>query len=191
MILYVNACVRNESRTDRIAKALLEKLCDESNLELGDYEEVHLESADIQPLRRETLAKRDAFVESGDFTDPMFDYAKQFAGADTIVIAAPFWDFSIPALLRIYLENIYVVGLTSEYNEQGLPHGLCKAKKLYFVTTAGGPLFPQYGYNYVKDLAQQAFGIPEVELIKAENLDIIGNNPDAIVEESVKSLHEI
>ena len=35
MILYINACMRGESRTDRIAKALLQKLG-------GDYAEVKL-----------------------------------------------------------------------------------------------------------------------------------------------------
>ena len=55
----------------------------------------------------ETLKKRTALIESGDYSDRMFDYAKQFASADTIVIAAPYWDLSFPALLKTYFENIY------------------------------------------------------------------------------------
>ena len=34
----------------------------------------------------------------------MFDLAGQFAGADTIVIAAPFWDLSFPAALKQYMQ---------------------------------------------------------------------------------------
>ena len=189
MILYVNACVREESRTNKLAKELLEKIASDSS---KDVQEVNLEqeflSGRMKPLTKESLNKRDALIETGDYSDSIFDYAKQFAEADAIVMSAPFWDFSIPAILRIYLENIYVIGLVSKYNEDGMPVGLCKAKKLYFVTTAGGPFVPDFGYNYVAGLATQAFGIPETELIMAEMLDIEGNNPDEIIKETIKSI---
>ena len=41
----------------------------------------------------------------------MFDLASQFQQADEIVIAAPYWDLSFPAILKLYLENIYVTGV--------------------------------------------------------------------------------
>lgn len=189
MILYVNACVREESRTNKLAKELLEKIASDSS---KDVQEVNLEqeflSGRMKPLTKESLNKRDALIETGDYSDSIFDYAKQFAETDAIVMSAPFWDFSIPAILRIYLENIYVIGLVSKYNEDGMPVGLCKAKELYFVTTAGGPFVPDFGYNYVAGLATQAFGIPETELIMAEMLDIEGNNPDEIIKETIKSI---
>ena len=168
MVLYVNACVRDESRTDKLARELLVKL--------GEYKEVNLEKeflqGRLQPLTKDSLKKRDSLIEAGNYDDPIFDYAKEFAAADTIVIAAPFWDFGIPSILRIYLEAIYAVDIVSKYNEQGMPVGLCKANKLYFVTTSGGPYIPDFSYNYVAGLATQAFGIPETKLIKKENLDI-------------------
>ena len=173
MILYVNACVREESRTNKLAKELLEKIASDSS---KDVQEVNLEQeflcGKMKPLTRESLKKRDRLIEAGDYSDSMFDYAKQFAEADTIVISAPFWDFSIPAILRIYLENIYAIGIVSRYNEEGMPVGLCKAKKLYFVTTAGGPYIQAFAYDYIDALAKQAFGISETELIYKENLDI-------------------
>lgn len=43
----------------------------------------------------------------------MFKYAKQFAEADEIVIAAPYWDLAFPATVRIYFEAITVTGITS------------------------------------------------------------------------------
>lgn len=48
-------------------------------------------------------------------------------------------DLSFPARLKIYLENIYVTGIVSKYDENGRPRGLCRAERLYYVTTAGGP----------------------------------------------------
>lgn len=46
MVLYVNSCIREESRTDKLARALLDKL--------GEYSEVALEELEIKPLNRET-----------------------------------------------------------------------------------------------------------------------------------------
>lgn len=189
MILYVNACVREESRTDKLARELLDKM----TIDGGEkVQEINVEqeylSGRMMPLTRESLKKRDMFIEAGDYSDSMFDYAKQFAEADTIVISAPFWDFSIPAILRIYLENIYAIGIVSRYNEEGMPVGLCKAKKLYFVTTAGGPYIQTFAYDYIEALAKQAFSISETELIAAEMLDVEGNNPEEIIRETIKSI---
>ena len=184
MILYINACVRADSRTDRIARALLNQLG-------GDYEELCLSDLDIHPLDNNTLNRRTQLIESGLYDDPLFDYAKQFASADTIVIAAPFWDLSFPAILKTYLENIYVIGVVSEYGADGLPRGLCKADKLYYVTTAGGPYTPDFSYDYLRELATGCFGVKETELIKAEMLDVEGFDADEIVRTAIDSLPQI
>ena len=183
MTLYINCCVREESRTDRLARAVLQKLG-------GDFTELNLYNENLKPLDGEMLNKRTALIEQGDYSDPMFDYAKQFASADTIVIAAPYWDLSFPASLKTYIENIYVTGIVSAYNESGLPVGLCKATELYYITTAGGPYDPIYSYGYIESLAKNFFGIPETHLVKAEMLDIIGNNAEEILNQEVSRIFE-
>ena len=179
MTLYINCCVREESRTDRLARAVLQKLG-------GDFTELKLYEENLMPLDRDTLNRRTALIEQGDYSDPMFDYAKQFATADNIVIAAPYWDLSFPATLKIYIENIYVTGIVSAYNENGLPVGLCKAKELYYVTTAGGPYDPTYSYGYIESLAKNFFGIPTTHLVKAEMLDIVGNDAEEILRRKIE-----
>lgn len=165
-ILFINACPRKDSRTKILADYLLTKLN-------GDVQERNLTQTAPLPLNEEMLARRTAMAEKGDFNHPLFQLAKEFASADTIVIAAPFWDLSFPALLKIYIENINVIGITFAYNQDGTPYGLCKAKKLYYVTTGGGPICnDSYGYGYVKELAQKFYAIPDISCIKAENLDI-------------------
>lgn len=181
MILYINSCVRDESRTNRIAQALLQKLG-------GDYVELNLEEEQLQPLSKSTLEYRTQLIGEGDYTSPIFRYAKQFAEADTIVVAAPFWDFSFPAALKIYIENIYVTGIVSRYGSDGRPVGMCKAEKLYYVTTAGGPYVPDYSFGYIRDLATQYLGIKEVELIKAEMLDVDGFSAEDIVAKTIEQL---
>ena len=179
MNLYINCCTRAESRTDRMAKLVLKKLGDK-------YEEVKPGPEGLTYLDEERLNKRTALIEKGDYDDEMFKYARQFAEADNIVIGAPYWDFSFPAELKLFIENIYITGLVSRYNEQGIPEGLCKARKLYYVTTAGGPFDPRFSYDYIKEMATLCFGIGEVELIKAENLDIFGNDPEQLLIEAEK-----
>ena len=179
MTLFINCCVREESRTDRLARAVLQKLG-------GDFTELKLYEANLKPLDRDTMNKRTALIEQGDYSDPIFDYAKQFASADTIVIAAPYWDLSFPATLKIYIENIYVTGIVSAYDESGMPVGLCKAKELYYVTTAGGPYDPAYSYGYVESLAKSFFGIPTTHLVKAEMLDIVGNDAEEILRRKIE-----
>lgn len=163
-ILFVNACVRKNSRTLVLAKNIL------SNMS-GEIIEVNLNKENITPLNRELLEKREGLISDGNKTDPMFYYATQFAAADEIVIAAPFWDLSFPAILKAYMEQITVSGITFEY-ANGRPCGLCKAKKLTYVTTSGGPIFADFGYEYIKTLAKNFYGINETKAYRAMNLDV-------------------
>lgn len=172
-ILFVNACVRENSRTLDIAKIVLEKLN-------NAYTEVNLQKTDLRPLNRESLDIREKLILQDDFSDTMFSLAKDFAAADTIVIAAPYWDLAFPALLKIYLEQITVSGITFRY-AKGVPQGLCRAKRLIYVTTAGGIIYDNFGFEYVKALAQKLYGIGEVLFFKAENLDIDGNDVNDIL----------
>lgn len=165
-VLFINACVRDSSRTLNLARYLLNRIS-------AEVMEVNLEAENIKPLTKESLAKRDRLLSEGKLEDDFFCYARQFAGADCIVIAAPYWDFGFPALLKIFLEAVTVSGITFCY-DGGRPRGLCKANKLFYVTTAGGPIMSDFGYPYVKSLAENLYGIEDTIRINAENLDIDG-----------------
>ena len=132
---------------------------------------------------------RNISTSVGDLQAPMFALARQFSEAETIVIAAPFWDLSFPAALKQYLEQINVVGITFRYSEEGIPIGLCKAGSLFYVTTAGGYYVPEeFGFGYVKALAQNYYGIQDVRQISAAGLDIQGADVDAIMKAAEDSV---
>lgn len=183
MTLYINCCVRKESRTDRLARAVLEKT--------GEYTELFLPATDIKPLTEEALEKRTELLASGSFDDPMFRYARQFAEADKIVVSAPFWDGSFPSLLKVYIENIYAVGIVSCYGADGMPVGMCRADELIYVTTAGGPYIPDFSYGYIKAIAETCFGIKKTKLIKAEMLDIEGMDAEKILSDAINNISEL
>lgn len=178
MILLINACVRKESRTRQLADHLLSKL-------EGPVEEIRLEEVSFPVADEAFLLKRDRLIAEGRFDDPMFALARQFASADTIVIAAPCWDHSFPASLKQYIEQVSVIGLTCRYQENGMPQGLCRAEDVYYVSTAGGVFFDSaFGFGYIKFLAKCVFGMKRVRQFVAENLDLDGADVDAIMEKA-------
>ena len=175
MVLLINACARPQSRTLALATKAAQTISD-------NFEILNLYEEDLKPLDYNELSKREGFIEKSDFSDNIFRFAKRFSKADEIVIAAPYWDLSFPAIFKCYIESICVNGLTFRYNEKGIPEGLCKAKRLMYITTAGG-FIPEnnYGYNYVKQICTDLFGIKNTVCIKAEGLDIQGADIEGIM----------
>ena len=166
--LFVNACVRGEeSRTLKLCREYLEAQTDE-------VEEYELAPMDLKPFDAEMVERRASMQVKGDFDDPIFDIAKRFASADHIVIGAPYWDLSFPAMLKIFIEHASVCDVTFHYTEDARCEGLCKAKDITYISTCGGFVDgADFGYEYICGIANM-FGIPEVRRVQAEGLDIVG-----------------
>lgn len=177
-ILLINACVRNNSRTRLLVDELLSRI-------EGEVIEENLEKNKLVPFTEEMLRKRDALLSEGLFSDETFAYARRLIDADVIVIAAPYWDMSFPSSIKVYVEHVMVNGLTFTYSEQGFPVGMCKAKKLYYVSTAGGPVIGENeGFTYIKNLAANYWGITDSQLFQAQNIDVIGADEEEILDEA-------
>lgn len=184
MILFVNGCVRENSRTLELAHAVLDKAGE-------TIQEVCLYRDGPEGLSPERLELRDRLLAENKYDHPMFRWARQFAEADTIVIAAPYWDLLFPAKVRAYIEEITVSGITFRYAENGIPRGLCRAKRLIYITTAGGPIYQNFGFDYISTMAKAFYGIADVACISAEGLDIRGADVEKIMEEAKKQLPEL
>ncbi len=182
MTLLINACARPDSRTLPLARRAAERLS-------SDIQVLNLYDEHIVPLDNQTLSKRDRCVMDHDYSDDIFCFAKQFKAADSIVIAAPYWDLSFPSILKCYIESICVNGLTFCYNENGIPVGLCNAKTLIYVTTAGGYISDGvYGFGYIKQLCEDYFGISSAVCIKAEGLDLLNADVAGILTEAENTI---
>lgn len=170
-VLFVDCCLRGgESRTYALAQAFLQALPQA-------YQITHLklEEENLACLSGAYFQARQALLTERNFDHPRFRYAHQFQQADLVVIAAPFWDLSFPALLKIYIEQISVDGITFGATEDGLK-GLCKAKDLVFLTTRGGfytddPM--EMGSRYL-DALHIFFGIDNYHCIGADGMDVVG-----------------
>ncbi len=187
MILFIDACTRKNSRTRELAEALLLGVAkDESAIE-----RVNLYELDLCVVDEDIIRKRDKALSLGDFSDSYYDVAKQFAKADMIIIASPYWDLSFPAVLKLYIENISVNGITFEYDENGVPHGLCRAEKLYYVTTAGGEIGKyNFGYDYVKTVSMGLYGVKDATCIRAVGLDMATVDAEKVLENAKKEIEK-
>ena len=187
-ILYVNACVKREidSRTNRLAQAYLKKCLETRG---GTLSTVTLEELSLSPLTGASLAEREKAISANDFSGSTFDLARTLAAADEVVFAAPYWDMSFPASLKLYVEQICVNKLTFCYNEKGMPCGLTNIKKVVYVTTSGGFIGNNnFGFEYIKALFTALFGVREITFFSAEGLDICGSDPEKILSEAIEKM---
>lgn len=183
--LYVNACAREGSRTRRLCEAYTRKYWQGPDV---DVRELEVFKAPLAPLDAEGLLKRDRDIAAGELSGEEYRLAREFAGADEILMGAPYWDCSFPAVLKIYLERICVNGIAFRYGEDGRPVKLCAAKKLVYITTAGGYLPAESSLElYLRELCG-LLCIPELRFIKAEGLDIWGNDPEKLLREAIRGI---
>lgn len=184
-LLWLDATIRppQVSRTYRLAQAYIEALQTVKPLHVTHLPLIDL--PDIAPLNRETLALREGFSHQRIFDHPIFDRAKAFASADLIVVAAPFWDYAFPAILKAYIEQVSVSGLT--FLNDPDPHWkLCRAQKLVYITTAGGPVEGQdEGASYIKALCARLFRIPQVEVISLSCLDMYPDQAEDLLAQAI------
>lgn len=182
-ILYIDCCIRRAlSRTKELADAML--------LTLAAREDVALTTLCLmdEPLAYFSegfFAQRERLLTAGEREHPRFRYAHQFKEADVILIAAPFWDLAFPALLKVYIENVSVEGITFGCNESGC-YGTCNAKRMAFLTTRGGSYdgsADEMGARYLEALCH-FFGIPRFDCVAADGIDLGIRPPEEILAEA-------
>lgn len=189
-VLYIDCCIRGEeSRTRQLGEAFLFGL---AIRETFTVERLTLMEEPLIPLAGDFFLQRERLLENGELNHPRFRYAHQFASAERIVIAAPFWDLSVPALLKIYIENISVQGITFDVDEEMGLFGICRAEKMFFLTTRGGdyrqsPL--ETGIPMMRNLAT-FFGIKEFDYVAADGLDLLIEPPEVILGRAIREAQD-
>ncbi len=182
-VLAIDCCARGEaSATRRLCERCLQTLAPSDTVET-----LRLYDEPLHPLLAEEIDRRAEAVASGALDDPLLRYARQFQRAEEIVIAAPYWDLSFPAILKTYLERVSVSGVTFRY-EGTRPAGCCRAGRIVYFSTCGGFVYgPHLGVEYVRALAGM-FGIPRVEEYRIEGLDIDPSRREALVGEGIERI---
>ncbi|MCW5773730.1 MAG: FMN-dependent NADH-azoreductase [Rhodospirillaceae bacterium] len=97
--------------------------------------------------------------------------------ADTIVIAAPMYNFTIPSTLKAWIDHIARAGRTFRYTAAG-PEGLLKGKKVFVVTGRGGVYSgeaPAKAYDFQEPYLRAVLGflgLTDVNFIHVEGLKL-------------------
>ncbi len=98
---------------------------------------------------------------------------EEVKAADTLVIAAPMYNFTIPTQLKNWIDLIARAGVTFKYTENGV-QGLIEGKKAIVVTTRGGIHKDSPTDNVTPYLRTVLgfVGITDVEFVYAEALNM-------------------
>ena len=127
-LVVIDACIRGEeSRTRRIAEPVIAELA--KRYEMTRYD---LTKMALEPLTPASYAARMA----GDIPAWALEAAKTVAEADRIVLVAPFWDMSFPAVVKVFFEHLSLFGVTFTDNGHSCV-GMCKCEKVMYITTRG------------------------------------------------------
>ncbi|PFG56088.1 FMN-dependent NADH-azoreductase [Vibrio sp. ES.051] len=105
-----------------------------------------------------------------DLSDTLIEEVK---AADTLVIAAPMYNFTIPTQLKNWIDLIARAGVTFKYTESGV-QGLIEGKKAIVITTRGGIHKGSSTDNITPYLRTVLgfVGITDIEFIYAEALNM-------------------
>ncbi len=166
-LLYIDACIRDEqSRTKRIATPIVEAL-----KQKYEVQTLVINDLDLSIVKKELVTKR----TNGDIDPQVMSWAESVRDADRIVIAAPFWDMSIPAALKNFFELCSIFDVTFKSDDKTC-YGNCKAEKMLYITTRGmdidtGDVLEQ-GSSYLKALSW-LWGIGPLEVVSAQNMDYL------------------
>ena len=117
----------------------------------------------------------------------------ELEAADTVVLAAPMYNFSIPSTMKAWIDHVARRGRTFRYTEKG-PEGLLKDKKV-FVLVARGGLYskgaPAAAFDFQEPYLRTVLGflgLTDVTFIRLEGLAM---GPEAAGANRDKALAEI
>jgi FMN-dependent NADH-azoreductase len=107
---------------------------------------------------------------------------------DAVVLTAPVYNFSIPSVLKAWIDHVCRAGLTFRYTEEG-PQGLLEDRPVYLVMASGGVPFGS-PVDFASGYLRQVFrflGIEDVRLIGAER---VASDAQAARESALSALDE-
>lgn len=98
--------------------------------------------------------------------------------SDIIVIGVPMINFSIPAQLKAWVDNVARGGKTFKYGEFG-PEGLITGKKVYLAIASGGIYSegPMQAYDFIESYLRSVLGfvgMTDITVLRAEGTAMPG-----------------
>jgi FMN-dependent NADH-azoreductase len=134
-----------------------------------------------QPLDHLTLA---AFADSS--------VLDEFLAADTVVIGAPMYNFSVPSQLKAWIDRIAVNGRTFRYTESG-PEGLAGGRRVIVAVSRGGFYDQGNSLEHVEAYLKPLFnflGI-EPEFVFADGIGVSAEQRETAIANSLTDIERL
>ena len=121
-VLHIDSSITGDNSASRaISRSILERLL------------AHEPGAEV--VRRDLVADPLPHLTLASFNDQQV--LEEFLRADTIIIGAPMYNFTLPTQLKAWLDRILVAGKTFRYTADG-PEGLAKGRRVIIALARGG-----------------------------------------------------
>lgn len=119
----------------------------------------------------------------------------QFVSVDKIVFVTPLWNFSVPAIVKSYIDAIAIPGKTFKYTEHGSVGLLHDMKVLHIQARGGfyseGPSVDlEMGNRYLKEL-MNLMGITEFECLFMEGHNEVPHKAEEIKAEGIQRAKQL
>lgn len=173
-ILHVDSSISGENSASRaLSRSIVEQL---KSAQWG--EEVVTRDLVSQPLPHLTL---DAFADT--------TVLDEFLAADTVVIGAPMYNFTLPTQLKAWIDRLLVAGTTFRYTENG-PEGLVKNKRVIIALARGGYYHESSPASSLEHLETYLRGIfnfigIEPEFVAADGLAISPEHRESSIQQAI------
>ncbi len=181
-VLVLNSSLSGEASVSRllVAETLAQIVARDPTAtvvarDLAQTEIPHLNPLTVAGVRAKAVTA--AETRARDLSDQLI---AELRAADTIVIGAPMYNFSIPSTLRTWFDHVLRAGETFSYSEAG-PKGLLEGKRVIVVESRGGLYSegPGQAIDFQEPYLRQLLGfigLSDVTFVHAEK---IGYGPEA------------
>lgn len=188
-LLHIDSSITNENSVSRKVSAAI----------VARFRE---EDSGLTVVRRDLVAAPPAHLtlahlpanegEEGKASASLLD---EFLQADTVVIGAPMYNFSIPSQLKSWLDRILIAGKTFRYAEAG-PEGLAGGKRVVVAISRGG----LYGddslaaaLEHLETYLRGVFGFIGIvpEFVVAEGINLGPEQRDAAVNNALRQARQL
>jgi len=183
-LLQIIATPRGEdSRTLKVSAAFIEEF--KKRHPDWDVEELDLFKKDLAPLTVKRvdgkyilLGGKDLPAEYEKAWQGIIAEIERFSSADVYLISTPMWNFSIPYVLKHYIDLIIQPKYLFRYTDKG-PEGLLKNKKMVVITSRGGDYSGSEAskFDFQEPYLRAIFGlvgITDITFINAQPMDAFG-----------------
>lgn len=135
-VLHINSSARLKNSNTRIIGQHLVDALGEPTItrDLAQQPLPPTNAEDLVDFHSSSDSDRASLKAQFSLSEQLIDELKS---ADTLVLAAPMYNFGIPATLKQWIDSICRAGVSFRYTEQG-PVGLLDIKRAFIITASGG-----------------------------------------------------